>query len=278
MPRYCFQSLFKGGIAVSYPFQGFAVAPIECPQLSECEFYHTIEIPGLGVRPGQWDLRPNIANYLGDIDFKGARVLEIGTANGFVCFEMERRGAQVVAFDLAEELIYDAPPLAASDSIRDYCLTGLRRIRNAYWLAHERLGSKAKVVYGHANRLPNELGQFDIGVITNVLSHLQDPIGALVQLAERSNSVVVTEADWMYGQYQDLNGMIYFDKENPFVWFQLRPRLVEAVLRKMGFNKFEHSEHKQLFMVDPDHRPGTISTTRSVVTSVPHFTIVARRA
>ena len=69
-----------------------------------------MELPGLGVKTGQWDLRPNIGQYLGDVDFRDRRVLEIGTANGFVCFELERRGARVVGFDLAEELTYDAPP------------------------------------------------------------------------------------------------------------------------------------------------------------------------
>jgi SAM-dependent methyltransferase len=255
----------------------YAVPPVDEPPLSECWFYQTIEIPGIGVQTGQWDLRPNIANYLGDIDLAGARVLEIGTANGFVCFEMERRGAEVVAFDLAEGITYDAPPLSKEYIVQDHYLDGLRRIRNGYWLAHKRFGSKARVAYGHANRLPNELGQFDVGVIANVLQHLQDPVGAIMQIASRSKTVVITETDWFHGHYDDLNGMIYFDKDNPFVWYQVKPPLVEAVLRRMGFSRFERTDHMQLFVEDPEHQPGKGTISVKMGVNVPHFTIVAYR-
>src|SRR5262245_36618662 len=67
---------------------------------ADCYFYHTMEIPGHGLVEGEWDLRPGVEAYLGGIDFRGKRVLEVGTASGFLCFQMEARGAEVVAFDL----------------------------------------------------------------------------------------------------------------------------------------------------------------------------------
>jgi SAM-dependent methyltransferase len=258
-------------------FHGYAVPPVAEPSLQECRFYQTIDIPGFGVQNGTWDLRPNIAKYLGSIDLVGARVLEIGTANGFVCFEMERRGAHVVAFDLSDDMTYDAPPVSDEYLARDVYLDGLRRIRNAYWLTHRRLGSKAQVAYGHANQLPVELGEFDVGVIANVLQHLQDPVGALMQLAKRSKAVVVTETDWLKGYYDDLNGMIYFEKDNPFVWYQVKPRLVESVLRKMGFTRFERTNHTQLLVESVEHKPGEGAVGVKMGVDVPHFTIVAYR-
>jgi hypothetical protein len=255
----------------------FAEPPAVEPDLSDCMFYQTIDIPGLGEQPGQWDLRPNIKEYLGQTDFSGANVLEIGTANGFVGFEIERRGANVVSFDLAEGTTYDAPPLADEYIVKDFYTNGLRKIRNAYWLAHSRNKSKARVAYGHANHLPKELGHFDIGVIANVLQHLRDPVGALMQLAVRSNAVVVTEADWFNGFQDDLNGMIYFDKDNPFVWYQVKPSLVEAVLRRCGYTRFEKTRHTQLFVQDPEHRPGEGAVMVKIGVEIPHFTIVAYR-
>jgi hypothetical protein len=91
------------------------------------------------------------------VDLSRRRVLEIGTANGF---EMERRGASVVGFDLAEDLSYDAPPHAKDYLMPKVYRDGLRRIRNAWWLAHFALGSHARVAYGHANRVPAALGRF----------------------------------------------------------------------------------------------------------------------
>jgi SAM-dependent methyltransferase len=256
----------------------YTAAPAVEPALDDCSFYQTIVLPGLGVIPGQWDLRPGIAEYLGEFNFTSKRVLEVGTANGFVCFEMERRGADVVSFDLAEKLTYDAPPLSQEYLCQETYRQGLRRIRNAFWLAHSRLKSSAKVVYGHANRLPLGLNGFDVGVIANVLQHLQDPIGAIMQLADRCQSVIVTEADWMRGHADDLKGMIYFDKDDPYVWYQVKPPLVEAVLGKMGFKTFSMNWHTQLFVENCRHDPskgGAVGV--AVGLQVPHYTIVAAR-
>jgi 2-polyprenyl-3-methyl-5-hydroxy-6-metoxy-1,4-benzoquinol methylase len=68
--------------------------------LNDCYFYHTGDLPGLRVQKGEWDLRGNISAYLGDVDFEGKRVLDVGTANGFLCFEIERRAAEAVGYDL----------------------------------------------------------------------------------------------------------------------------------------------------------------------------------
>ncbi len=255
----------------------YAQAPSQNIDISDCSFYQTIDIPGYGVQPGQWDLRDGIKDYLGELNFTGKRVLEIGTANGFVCFEIERRGADVVAFDLAEELTYDAPPFNPEVLSAEAYREVLSRIRNAWWLTHRALGSRAKVAYGHANRIPATLGVFDIGVMANVLQHLQDPMGALMGLAAISkHAIVVTETDWLHGFSDELVGMIYLEKDNPYCWYQVKPPLVEAVLRKMGFSKFIFSSHKQLFKVEPEH---TNFGPKAVETNVyvPHFTIVATR-
>jgi SAM-dependent methyltransferase len=255
----------------------YASAPDDLYDFHECVYYHTIDIPGHGLQIGQWDLRGNIHEYLGEVDFFDRRVLEIGTANGFVCFEMERRGAKVVGFDLSEDLTYDAPPHSAEYLQPEIYRDGLRRIRHAWWRTHAALGSKAQVVYGHANRLPIEMGRFDIGVLANVMQHLQDPIGALIGLASRCDeAVVVTETDWFNGINDDLMGMMYFDKDNPYVWYQVKPRLVEAVLVRMGFSDITRTYHEQFHYSDAEHRADEVVSVYPGV-QVPHFTIVGRR-
>jgi SAM-dependent methyltransferase len=251
--------------------------PAVLPRPSECLFYQTIDIPGHGVQPGQWDLRSGIGEYFGDADFRGQRVLEVGTANGFVCFEIERRGADVVAFDLAEDLTYDAPRHSAGYLVAERYRADLRRIRNAWWLAHSALGSRARVAYGHANRIPPGLGRFDVGVLANVMQHLENPIGALMGLAAISEeAVVVTEADWLRGTDDEVASMIYFDKDDPYVWYQVKPRMVEAVLRRMGFPNVRRTEHRQLMTIDVEHRAhGPVGVPTHV--EVPHYTVVGRR-
>ncbi len=57
-------------------------APKSVENLEDCHFYHTIEIPGFRPVEGEWDLRNRVEDYLGHAEFKGKRVLEIGTASG----------------------------------------------------------------------------------------------------------------------------------------------------------------------------------------------------
>src|SRR5262249_8341858 len=73
----------------------------------DCYFYHKINIPGVGEVGDSWDLRSTIDDYLGRFNFRGKRVLDVGTASGFLTFEMERRGAEVVSFEMADGAMWD---------------------------------------------------------------------------------------------------------------------------------------------------------------------------
>jgi len=55
--------------------------------------------------------------------------------------------------------------------------------KNAYWLCHRLLESKAEVYYGNIYDLPAELGRFDIALVGSVLEHLSDQITALASIA-----------------------------------------------------------------------------------------------
>nr|MBA2506600.1 methyltransferase type 11 [Thermoleophilaceae bacterium] len=62
-------------------------------------WYHSIEVaPGV-VTPGQVDLR-GTAEKLLPPSLASTRALDVGTFDGFWAFEMERRGAEVVAIDV----------------------------------------------------------------------------------------------------------------------------------------------------------------------------------
>src|SRR5947209_18056775 len=70
-------------------------------------WYHSLEVsPGV-VTPGLFDLRP-IVDELPWPDVRDRRCLDVGTSDGFLAFELERRGAaEVVAADIAEHLDWD---------------------------------------------------------------------------------------------------------------------------------------------------------------------------
>ena len=64
-----------------YPFE----EPRTVPSIDDCYFYHVMDLPGHGVVGREWDLRGGEAAYLGGVAFHGKRVLEFGTASGFLC-------------------------------------------------------------------------------------------------------------------------------------------------------------------------------------------------
>jgi SAM-dependent methyltransferase len=254
--------------------------PAELPALEECAFYHSIELPGVGLQVGQWDLRPGIGSYLGPTDFGGLRVLEIGPANGFVSFELERRGAEVVAVDLPAPTTYDTRP-GATDRFDLGAMemeVGLQRIRNAFWLGHALFSSSARVVYAHVNDIPDSIGRFDVVVLANVLQHCREPITAVLNAARFADSVVVTETDWMVGSHDYLCGMILFEGAGPFSWFQVKPRLLASLLEELGLTDQELTHHEQLLVEDIDFSASDPQRREWGGLAVPHFTLTAHRS
>jgi len=110
--------------------------PREVVSLADCYYYHTMNLPGIGVIPGEWDLRKGVCAYLGHVSVAGKRVLEVGTADGFLAFEMERQGAEVVALDISENEDWDIVPYGGhpSNAVRLERRNHIRRTNNAWGL------------------------------------------------------------------------------------------------------------------------------------------------
>jgi SAM-dependent methyltransferase len=71
-------------------------------RLSKLGWYHSIELPDGSVIEGHQtveQLRTRIGQFPIPEDLTGKRVLDIGAWDGWFSFEMERRGAQVLAVD-----------------------------------------------------------------------------------------------------------------------------------------------------------------------------------
>lgn len=243
-----------------WPRGVYYAKPRSISDLSQCAFYHTMEIPGYGLVEAQWDLRPGIREYTGGIDFRGRRVLEIGTASGFVCFYMEQQGAEVIAYDLSEEQAWDVVPIATADyqhwaSIRRL---GIRKLNNGYWLAHKAFGSKAKVVYGTVYDIPRAIGPVDASTFGSVLVHLRDPFLALQNAARLTRDTIlvtdvlsptrVTTAAPGAPALPLMEFIPNFRNKGPLdSWWFLSPEIVVAFLGALGFEDSDVRYHVQQF-------------------------------
>jgi SAM-dependent methyltransferase len=168
-------------------------APQQVTDLSTCFFYHSMDIPGHGQVTGQWDLRGQFENYIGHVNCRDKRVLDVGCASGFLSFSAEQAGArEVVSFDMDDARRQHLLPFHKKDYYRNHSAwletqtAFIQQWHNAYWLAHKAFGSKALVCHGDVYDIPAELGAFDVVIVGAVLEHLSDPIRALASIARHA--------------------------------------------------------------------------------------------
>jgi SAM-dependent methyltransferase len=167
--------------------------PRKVSDISECYFYHYMDLPGYGLVSGEWDLRGKEDDYLGNVKFQAKTVLEIGTASGHLCFYMEKAGAKVTAFDLSKEQEWDIVPYANFDFTQHIVerKQHIDRTNNAYWFAHDAYKSEARMVYGTVYQIPDAIGEFDICTFGSVLLHLRDPFLALQRASMHTRKTIV---------------------------------------------------------------------------------------
>lgn len=123
-----------------------------------------------------FDLRPYIPRYGIPDDLGGLRVLDVGTYEGFWAFEFERRGAEVVALDVADIAQLDFPARMQAEA------AGARG--EGFELASRALGSSVERVEMTVYELdPARVGRFDLVFCGSVLMHVRDPILALERMA-----------------------------------------------------------------------------------------------
>jgi SAM-dependent methyltransferase len=142
-------------------------------------WYHTLELaPGV-LTPGRIDLRRVAARLLPD-DLSGLRALDVGTFDGFWAFEMERRGADVVAIDIDAVSSAQLPPHSRGRLERAAGQLGVE-LGLGFRLAAEVLGARAKRITCDVLALAPERigGPVDVAFMGALLVHLRDPVLAL---------------------------------------------------------------------------------------------------
>jgi tRNA (mo5U34)-methyltransferase len=119
-------------------------------------WYHRIEVrPGI-ITPGNNDSPRTLQMLQLPADCSGLRVLDIGARDGFFSFELERRGADVLAVDY------------------------MPAERTGFGIAAHLLGSRVEFRQANIYHLaPDELGTFDLVLFLGLLYHLPDPVLAI---------------------------------------------------------------------------------------------------
>ena len=140
--------------------------------LDSTGLYHSFVLPGGRQLPGAIPIehqKERLAAFDLPADLSGKRVLDIGPWDGFFAFEMERRGAEVVAIDYVD-----------LDTFR---------------ALHRHLGSKIQYERMDIYELsPERVGTFDIVLCLGVLYHLKHPLLALEKICAITKDRCIIES------------------------------------------------------------------------------------
>ncbi len=198
------------------------------------EWYHTIDL-GNGLRtPGRFNHYPLLRDYSLPESLAGLRALDVATMNGFWAFEMERRGADVTALDVATLGDLDIPP-----NERARLTPGqLAEPRGSgFFLASEILGSKVRREPLNVYDLsPERLGRFDFVFVGDLLLHLMNPVKAAANICSVTSGVAhVVDC---FNPYLPKMTMLYQGAEQG-TWWGMSLSALERVLWDAGFRKVE---------------------------------------
>jgi len=194
--------------------------------LTKDTWFHSIELRDGRLIPGVVSveaLRARINRFPIPRELSGKRVLDVGAATGWNSFELERRGAQVVAVDCVD-------------------LPEFRR-------ACELLGSQVEYRTLDVDELtPESLGRFDYVLFFGVLYHLRHPLLGLERICALTQEAAfvesfVTDGDSCsleFYESDELGGQL----DN---WCGPTTKCLEALCRSAGFARvqLEYSEQNR---------------------------------
>ncbi len=200
-------------------------------------WYHTMQLaPGVTTK-GWFDLRPFVRVYGVPDRLDGIRALDVGTWDGFWAFEMERRGAEVVALDLDDERELDYPPRRRPKHFTDDPRSG------GFELAKEALESKVeRVDLSIYDATSEELGTFDLVLCGSVLIHLRDQLLALERIAGLCTGTFISAEE-----YDRAASLVPFpvaryraDRDKAVVFWLPSIRTWRRMLWTAGFDRIEN--------------------------------------
>jgi SAM-dependent methyltransferase len=238
-------------------------------------FYQAIDLPGIGAVPGAWDHRGSESVYLAHTDFEGLTALDVGPANGFWSFEMERRGAKVTALELGPDDDWDTVPhKKQQEGLASILKANVEASQRDFETCRVAKNSKVKVVRGTAYNAPVLVESVDVALMGNILQHLRDPFLAIERVASVvKKRIIISESIWFEDDAFHNSARLHLlpRSHSPFInhsWYQVSPVFVGEVLNILGFTNLKNEIHLQKFNgTDVDATPRMVR----------HFTYSADR-
>lgn len=236
-------------------------AALGYPEIRNYYWYHTVELPGGLITPGQYDFREALPAFPFPEDMSGQRVLDVGSATGFFAFEFARRGAEVISVELPSLEALDRFPGQTIDQMLEKIrkMLGFQAAGEAgdnpkytaaqmyfYLLEapfefcrkqlHVRIGRCYSTIYDLTQAKLG--GVFDLVFMGDVLLHTLNPLQALAAVAPLCRGTLVFSQhipDAPDGQAAMLYvGGDRLNSDEVSWWLPNKPCII-ALLKKLGF-------------------------------------------
>ena len=209
------------------------IKPEKNIKIEDCHFYHSFLFPDGTQTKGDWDLTQCIQAYLANVNFNQKRMIDIGSASGYLSFYMEQMGADVTSFDMPDGSYWDVlkyPGYKPAKHDR-YC----EKLYNSYNYAHEKFKSQCKIYRANIyNELPENMELFDGAVFGTMLSHVRDPMLVLMNILLK-----VTDFAILINPFPDRqsSGSLFMPNKNLFerTWWCLDISTIERMVSSIGW-------------------------------------------
>lgn len=192
-------------------------------------WWHSFELPDGSIIRGVSELaaqKTRIAQFPIPNDLTGKRVLDIGAWDGWFSFEMERRGAEVLAIDRFEN----------------------PRFHEIRSILGSRVEYRQLDVYEVS---PHTVGYFDIVLFMGVFYHLKHPLLALERVCSVTRDMAAVESFILTEKHglssaQERSNLVQFFEDDDFGgqldnWFAPTAACLQALCRTAGFARAELS-------------------------------------
>ncbi len=224
-------------------------------------WYHTVELPGELITPGQYDFREALPAFPFPADMRGLRVLDIGSATGFFAFEFARRGAAVVSVELPSLEALDRFPgqtieqsLEKIRKMLGYQAAGeagdnptysarqmyINLLEGPFEFCRKQLGMSIERCYSTVYDLTEAKagGVFDLVFMGDVLLHTLNPLQAMAAIAPLCRGELVLSQN-IPDASDGHAAMLYvggdsLNSDEVSWWLPNKPCLIE-LLKKLGF-------------------------------------------
>lgn len=217
-------------------------------------WYHSMDLGSGESVIGDWDLRDRFREYSGALDFRGKTVLDVGTASGFLAFEAERAGGNVISLDMPANGDWDVVPYAlepVGESIEDQLKrhlqdadackrASIKNLRKGFYYAHTMNQSKVRLYESSVYTIGEDLGFVDVAIVGSILLHLRDPFKALHKILSVTKSQVVISDLHDDGAIGNRPTMEFLpnphrDIPNANAWWRLGVPVIIKMLDVLGF-------------------------------------------